>query len=105
MDETTVAFGDSVDHLMTTDMRLPGFLMKKFDYEPAPLMLAFVIGPMLESSLRKSLILSHGSLSIFWTRPISMALAIIFLLIVLSGGLSSLLKHSRSIGQGSITRD
>jgi putative tricarboxylic transport membrane protein len=73
-----------------------GFLMKKFDYEPAPLMLAYVVGPMLEGSLRKSLILSHGSLSIFWTRPISLILLISFLLIVFSGGVSGLFKRSIS---------
>lgn len=86
-----------------------GFLMKKFQYEPAPLLLAYVIGPLLESSLRKSLILSHGSLSIFWTRPISMALFMIFVLIVLSGGLGGplkrILKRSRSVGQGAVTRE
>ena len=37
-----------------------GYLMRKFGYEPAPLVLAFVLGPMLENNLRKSLILSHG---------------------------------------------
>jgi putative tricarboxylic transport membrane protein len=48
-----------------------GYLMRKFGYEPAPLVLAFVLGPMLENNLRKSLILSHGDFQIFLTRPIS----------------------------------
>jgi putative tricarboxylic transport membrane protein len=48
-----------------------GYLMKKFDYEPAPLVLAFVLGPMLENNLRKALILSQGSFAFFLTRPIS----------------------------------
>ena len=42
-----------------------GYLMRKFGYEPAPLVLAFVLGPMLENNLRKSLILSHGDLMTF----------------------------------------
>jgi putative tricarboxylic transport membrane protein len=50
-----------------------GYLMRKFGYEPAPLVLAFVLGPMLENNLRKSLILSHGDFQIFVTRPISAA--------------------------------
>jgi putative tricarboxylic transport membrane protein len=50
-----------------------GYLMRKFAYEPAPLVLAFVLGPMLENNLRKSLILSHGDFQIFLTRPISAA--------------------------------
>jgi putative tricarboxylic transport membrane protein len=48
-----------------------GYLMRKFGYEPAPLVLAFVLGPMLENNLRKSLILSHGDFAIFLERPIS----------------------------------
>src|SRR5499427_6046614 len=48
-----------------------GYLMRKFGYEPAPLVLAFVLGPMLENNLRKSLILSHGDFTIFISRPIS----------------------------------
>jgi putative tricarboxylic transport membrane protein len=48
-----------------------GYLMRKFGYEPAPLVLAFVLGPMLENNLRKSLILSHGDFTIFVERPIS----------------------------------
>src|SRR4030043_2310462 len=38
-----------------------GYLLKKFDYEPAPLILAFVLGPMFEVNLRRSLLMSQGS--------------------------------------------
>jgi putative tricarboxylic transport membrane protein len=48
-----------------------GYLMRKFGYESAPLVLAFVLGPMLEQSLRQSLLISGGSFAIFVTRPIS----------------------------------
>jgi putative tricarboxylic transport membrane protein len=48
-----------------------GYLMRKFDYEAAPLILAMVIGPMMEEALRQSLILSVGSFTIFLERPIS----------------------------------
>ena len=50
-----------------------GSLMRKFGYEPAPLVLAFVLGPMVENNLRKSLILSQGEFWIFIERPISLA--------------------------------
>ena len=50
-----------------------GYLMRKTGYEPAPLVLAFVLGPMLENNLRKALILSQGELTTFLTRPISAA--------------------------------
>lgn len=53
-----------------------GYLMKKFGYEGAPLILAFVLSPLLENALRQSLIMSHGSFAIFFTRPISLTLVI-----------------------------
>ena len=61
-----------------------GYLMKKFDYEGAPLILAMVIGPMMEEALRQSLILSSGSFSVFVSRPISAGciLAAILLLVL-----------------------
>ena len=54
-----------------------GYLMRKFGYEPAPLVLAFVLGPMLENNLRKALILSQGDLTTFFARPISAACLIV----------------------------
>jgi putative tricarboxylic transport membrane protein len=57
-----------------------GYLMKKFEYEGAPLILAFILGPMLEVNLRKSLIMSQGSFSIFFLRPLS---AVFFLLAII----------------------
>ncbi|MEM3484737.1 MAG: tripartite tricarboxylate transporter permease [Candidatus Methanomethyliaceae archaeon] len=48
-----------------------GYLLRKFHYEPAPLVLAFVLGPLLEKNLRQALILAEGDLSVFFTRPLS----------------------------------
>ena len=60
-----------------------GYLMRKFGYEWRPLILAFVLGPMLEQSLRQSLLISKGSFMIFISRPISaVALGFAFLLLL-----------------------
>jgi putative tricarboxylic transport membrane protein len=72
-----------------------GYLIKKFEYEPAPLVLAFVIGPMLEKAMRQSLIMSGGSVSIFFMRPISLVLMILLLLIVLSHIATAVFKRDR----------
>jgi putative tricarboxylic transport membrane protein len=48
-----------------------GYLMKKFEYEPMPLVLAYVLGRMAEESLRQTLLLSRGSPAIFFSRPIA----------------------------------
>lgn len=65
---------------------LIGYLMKKADYEFAPLVLAMVIAPIFENAFRQSLILSTGDFSIFATRPLAaflMAAAIVVLLLQL----------------------
>ncbi len=54
-----------------------GYLMRKLEYEPAPLVLAYVLTPLLENALRQSLILSGGSFGIFMVRPISAGCLII----------------------------
>jgi putative tricarboxylic transport membrane protein len=60
-----------------------GYLMRKFGYEGAPLVLAFVMGPLLEQNLRQALLISGGSFAIFITRPISgVTLGIAFLLLL-----------------------
>ncbi|MEX2642774.1 MAG: tripartite tricarboxylate transporter permease [Acetobacterales bacterium] len=63
-----------------------GFVMRIYGYPPAPLVLALVLGPMLERALRQSLQMSLGSVDIFFTRPASaiiLALAILAVLLPL----------------------
>lgn len=65
---------------------LLGYVLVKLDCEPAPMLLGFILGPMLEEYLRRALILSHGDPTVFVTRPISavmLALALSALLLVL----------------------
>lgn len=62
-----------------------GYLMKKYGYDAAPLVLALVLGPMLEDALRQSLLLSQGSPLIFFERPIAAGvLALSIALVILS---------------------
>ncbi len=57
-----------------------GYLMRKLEFPAAPAVLGLVLGPLVERSLRQSLTISHGDLSIFFTRPISAVLTICALL-------------------------
>jgi putative tricarboxylic transport membrane protein len=75
----------------TTDILLTfvfagfGYLLYKFGCEPAPLVLGFILGPLMEENLRRSLVLSRGDPTIFFTRPLSLtilALAAAVLLLV-----------------------
>ena len=74
----------------TTDMLIMlvfgaiGYLMKKFDYEMAPLVMGLVLGPLVEKTFRISMIMSDGSFLIFFHRPISAVLLGLALLTLIS---------------------
>ena len=61
-----------------------GYVMKKFDYEAAPLVLALVLGPIMENAVRRSLVIADGNAAVFFTRPISAFFLIVGLLILFS---------------------
>ena len=60
-----------------------GYLMKKFQYDAAPLVLAFVLGDQIETAFRQALIISAGKFSIFVTRPIAATFLLISLILLL----------------------
>jgi putative tricarboxylic transport membrane protein len=72
-----------------------GWIMRKFGYEGAPLILAYVLGPLLENALRQSLLISRGSFLIFVSRPIS-AVALVFALLVLLSNVFPYFKKQRA---------
>lgn len=53
-----------------------GYFLRKLECEPAPLLLGFILGPMLEENFRRSMLLSRGDLMVFVRRPISLSLLI-----------------------------
>jgi putative tricarboxylic transport membrane protein len=59
-----------------------GYVLRKFDYEMGPLLLSFVLAPMLEQSLRQSMVMSSGGLAIFLARPITVTLLAISLVLI-----------------------
>ena len=78
---TSYRVGDIVIMLI---FGLVGWGLRKFEYEGAPLILAMVLGPMIEKALRQSLILSDGSFLIFFSRPVSSVMMILALVLLLS---------------------
>ncbi len=53
-----------------------GYLMRRFKYDAAPFAFALVLSPIMENSLRQSLLMSAGNFGIFFTRPISLVLMV-----------------------------
>jgi putative tricarboxylic transport membrane protein len=73
----------SFDVMQTAFFGLLGVVFAKLACEPAPLLLGFVLGPMMEENLRRALLLSRGDPTVFATRPISAGLLAAAILLVL----------------------
>ena len=81
-----------IDVAMMLFFGVAGYFLRKFEYEPAPLILAFVLGPLLETNLRQSLILSDGAFSIFIYRPISASCLLLALALLLTSFIPAIMK-------------
>ena len=66
---------------MAIGFGLLGYLLSKLELEPAPLMLGFVLGPLIDEHLRRALALSDGDAGVFITRPLSATLLAMALLV------------------------
>ena len=82
---------DSMDIVVMGIFGLVGYLMRKFGYEPAPMVLAFILGGRLENAVRQSLVLSRGDLGIFFQKPMSAAFLAATAILVLSPLFSKLI--------------
>jgi putative tricarboxylic transport membrane protein len=72
------------DVIMTAAFGLVGYWLVKHDFEPAPMLLGFVLGPLMEENLRRAILIARGDPLTFFTRPISgglLAVAILLLVV------------------------
>lgn len=76
--------------LIVTIFGIVGYLMRKFEYDPAPLILAIVLGPLMENSLRQSLMLFRGDISQIFQRPITLFFLAVALFLLFSPAVSKL---------------
>ena len=74
----------STDVVIAALFGIFGYWLVKHDFEPAPLVLAFVLGPLMEENLRRAMLIARGDPTVFLTRPISAGLMIVsaFLLLL-----------------------
>ncbi len=70
---------------------IAGYVLRKFEFEAAPLMVAFILGPIWENSWRQSLVMSDGKFSIFLEKPISLVTLALATLVILN----ALIKYYR----------
>jgi TctA family transporter len=72
-----------------------GYLMRLFRFEPAPFLIGFVLGPMMEEQLRRAMLLSRGDPTTFLTRPISGTLIAITVLLLVYAIVSAVRQRRR----------
>ena len=90
------AYGDNgslFDVWVMLGAGIAGYIMRKYNYEPAPLIVGLVLGPVMERSLRQTLIISRGNMSGLWDSPICLALWLIIMLTVI---LPFMIRYLRS---------
>ena len=71
---------------------LLGYVLIRFGCEPAPLLLGFVLGPLLEENFRRAMTISRGDASVFLTRPISLAMLVVAAVFLVVAVLPSIKK-------------
>jgi putative tricarboxylic transport membrane protein len=85
------------DVIMAGAFGIVGYWMIKYDFEPAPLALGWVLGPLLEENLRRAMLLSHGDPTVFVTRPISAGLLFFAFVLVVVAVLPSIRKRREEV--------
>jgi putative tricarboxylic transport membrane protein len=89
----------SFDIYMTVGFTALGYILRKLDAEPAPLLMGFVLGPMVEENFRRSLITSHGDPMVFLQRPISLTLLLLSAALLISIVMPSISKRRGEVFQ------
>jgi len=85
------------DVYLTLVFGVLGYLLRKLDAEPAPLLMGFVLGPAMEENMRRSLIISQGDYSIFIQRPISLVLLLVALALLASVSLPFVKRRRKEV--------
>ena len=88
------------DVWMTIVFGLGALFLRKFDYPLAPAVLAIVLGPIAEPTLRQSLLLSSGDPAIFLTRPIAGPITVIALILIFLPAVKLLRKTRKKAQDG-----
>ena len=86
-----------MDVYVTASFGVIGYLFFKLGCEPAPLLLGFVLGPMMEENFRRALLLSRGDFTTFVTRPLSLGLLIAAALLVVIVALPAVKKSREEV--------
>jgi TctA family transporter len=85
------------DVLVMAAFGLLGYICVKLECEPAPMILGFILGPLMEENLRRAMLLSRGDPTVFFTKPISAAFMVASLLLLVAVALPVLRKRREQV--------
>ena len=85
------------DVLIAAIFGLVGYWLVKHDFEPAPLVLAFVLGPLMEENLRRAMLIARGDATVFLTRPISAGLILVAAILLIIAMLPMISKRREEV--------
>jgi putative tricarboxylic transport membrane protein len=88
-----------LDLVVLIVMGIMGYLFRKIKFDVAPIVVALVLGPMLETTMRESLYMSRGEMSIFISRPISGTILAILLVFLLAPPILKLMRRTKKQGK------
>jgi putative tricarboxylic transport membrane protein len=88
-----------VEVIMTAGFGLFGYAIVKFGFEPAPMLLGFVLGKLMEEKLRQALLISRGSFKTFVEKPLSASLLVLTLILVVIAILPAIRKGREQVFQ------
>lgn len=88
---------NTIDVLLTIPLGILGYVFMKLGCEPAPLMLGFILGPMMEENLRRTMLLSLGDPTVFFTRPLSAVLLLMAAALVMIVTLPAISKKRETV--------
>jgi putative tricarboxylic transport membrane protein len=83
-----------IDVAMATGFGIMGYILLKLDCEPAPLVLGFILGPMMEVYFRRAMVLSRGDFTVFFTQPISLTMLLAAAILLLMN-IAPTVRHKR----------
>jgi len=94
----TFSINNNLDDIYITGaFGLLGYLFLRLELDPSPLMLGFILGPMMEENFRRAMLISRGSFDVFVTRPISGTLIGLITVFILWQVVAFLRQRSKSI--------
>ena len=94
-----------VDLILLYILGAMGFLMRRFDFPTAPVIIGMILGPMAETQFRRAMTISNGDWTVFFTQPLSAVLIALAVVALVTPKIVSYVRHRRTRGPEHVPGD